>query len=99
MKIVKIQKKAMMNTVRKYVNEHNELPYELIGYLNYRFLILYKEEEEFKGRESFDELLTGEALYGEYKFRPDKDGLVIISKYTEILQGENVIRQKYNSGF
>ncbi len=77
-----------LRTFSRYIDEHHELPYAFFEYFNYRFLLLAKKDDSFKG-----------AVYGEYKFKATKNDISIIDKKIVFLQNEKAIVQKYDSYF
>jgi len=80
--------KLRLDAFREYVTVHNTLPYSTFEYFNYRFLLPAKKGESF-----------GDVLYGEYKFKVTDNGVSIMDKKIEILQGEDAIMEKYKSNF
>ncbi len=70
-----------------YIQDHNELPYDMFDSFSYKFLQVQTKEEA----------LGGDALFGEYRFKATNEGLIIIDKKIEILKGESTILTKHNS--
>jgi len=73
---------------RKFINEHQTFPYHSFDHFKYRFLLISKNEK-----------LLGEAIYGEYKFKATDKEISIMDRKVETLQGEDAIKQRYNSNF
>ncbi|MEA4936994.1 hypothetical protein SDC9_100987 [bioreactor metagenome] len=70
-----------------HLNNQNELPYNFFKYFKYIFLIGKKEGD----------LFSGDAIFGEYKFKATPLELIIIDKKIETLTGEDKIIEKYNA--
>ena len=80
--------KAFSQTFRRNIQESGRLPYDIIDYFSYKFIIPY------------DELSNKYAIYSEYIFRANKyEELEISEKKIEFLQGEDSILRKCKMNF
>ena len=84
----RFRKNMYYSTFRRYIENNNELPYDIIKYFKYQFITPYKGSTE------------DNAIYGEYNFSVSKEkGFEIIEKKIEILQSKKEILRKYQSNF
>ena len=80
--------RAFYHTFRRNIQESGRLPYEIIDYFSYKFILPYEKSP------------NKYAIYGEYLFRPnEKEELEISEKKVEILQDEDAFLRKCQMSF
>ena len=81
-------KQAYYQTFRRNIQESGKLPYEIIDYFSYKFILPYEKSPKKY------------VIYGEYTFRPnDKEEIEISEKKVEILQDEDAFVRKCQMSF
>ncbi len=80
--------KAFSQTFRRIIQESGKLPYDIIDYFSYKFILPYEKSP------------NKYAIYGEYIFRPnEKEELEISEKKVELLQDEDAFLRKCQMSF
>ena len=80
--------KAFSQTFRRNIQESGKLPFDIIDYFSYKFILPYEKSP------------NKYAIYGEYIFRPnEKEELEISEKKVELLQDEDAFLRKCQMSF